>query len=221
MLLTVSGTVFRNYTERCSDFNRRLWMSAQDTPVTSPRRQRADARRNTESVLEAAKLAFAESGVDASMRDIAARAGVGVGTIYRSYPQRSDLIIAVFRRELDATAAEADRLRSEYPPAEALRLWAQSLAQFVATKRGFSSALHSGDPAYQPLAGQFLGVLALKVQDILDAGAADGTIRSDIRAEDLIHALSRLADTHPADPDDRAMRMTGVLLDGLISPTSR
>ena len=74
----------------------------------------------------------------------------------------------------------------------------------------------SGDPAYQPLPAQF-GVLAPKVQSVLYAGAADGTIRGDIGADDLIHALSRLADSHPADGDDRAMRMTGVLLDGLIT----
>jgi AcrR family transcriptional regulator len=196
-------------------------MSTVEEPVATPRRTRADAVRNTEAVLAAAKAAFAESGVDAPMRDIAARAGVGVGTIYRSYPQRSDLIIAVFRRELDATADEADRLVDTHPPAEALRLWSESLARFVATKRGFASALHSGDPAYAPLPGQFLGVLAPKVQRILDAGAADGTIRADIRAEDLIHALSRLADSHPGDAEDRAGRMTGVLLDGLIIPPVR
>ncbi|GAB3804311.1 TetR/AcrR family transcriptional regulator [Humibacter antri] len=191
-------------------------MSSQETPTAVPRRKRADAVRNTEAVLDAAKAAFAASGVDAPMRDIAARAGVGVGTIYRNYPQRSDLIIAVFRRELDATAAEADRLAMEHPPAEALRLWAESLARFVATKRGFASALHSGEPAYQPLPAQFNGVLAPKVQSILDAGVADGTIRGDVRAEDLIGALSRLADSHPGDPDDRSARMMGVLLDGLI-----
>lgn len=192
-------------------------MSEPEPPGAAPRRRRADAVRNTEAVLEAAKAAFAEAGVDAPMRDIAARAGVGVGTIYRHYPQRSDLIIAVFRRELDATAAEADRLASEHPPAEALRLWADSLARFVATKQGFASALHSGDPAYAPLPTQFLGVLAPRVQKILEAGAANGTLRADVRAEDLIHALIRLADTtHPADTDDRARRMTGVLLDGLV-----
>lgn len=190
-------------------------MSGPEEPITAPRRKRADAVRNTEAVLEAAKQAFSESGVDASMRDIAARAGVGVGTIYRNYPQRSDLVIAVFRRELDATAAEADRLASEHPPAEALRLWAQSLARFVATKRGFASALHSGDPAYKPLPGQFVGVLAPRVQSILDAGAAAGTIRNDIVAEDLIHALTRLADSHTGDTTGRAGRMTGVLLDGV------
>jgi AcrR family transcriptional regulator len=190
-------------------------MSAAEAFAVTPRRKRADAVRNTEAVLEAAKAAFAEAGVDAAMRDIAARAGVGVGTIYRHYPQRSDLIIAVFRRELDATAAEAERLSAEHPPAEALRRWSESLGRFVATKRGFASALHSGDPAYAPLPAQFLGVLAPKVQRILDAGAADGTIRGDVRAEDLIHALSRLADSHPGDADDRAGRMMSILIDGL------
>ncbi|MGN6126787.1 MAG: TetR/AcrR family transcriptional regulator [Humibacter sp.] len=186
-----------------------------ETSAAPARRKRADAMRNTEAVLEAAKSAFAESGVDAPMRDIAARAGVGVGTIYRNYPQRSDLIIAVFRRELDTTADEAERLAAEYPPAEALRRWSVSLGRFVATKRGFASALHSGDPAYQPLPALFLGILSPKVQRILDAGVADGTIRSGVRAEDLIHALSRLADDQGGDADG-APRMTDVLLDGLI-----
>ncbi len=193
-------------------------MSTSDESADTPRRRRADAVRNSGAVLEAAKAAFAESGVDAPMRDIAARAGVGVGTIYRNYPLRSDLIIAVFRRELDATAAEADRLAAEYPPAEALRLWSTALARFVATKRGFASALHSGDPAYQPLPAQFLGVLAPKVQRMLDAGAQAGTIRGDIHAEDLIRALSRLADTYPGETDDQASPMTDVLLDGLLVP---
>lgn len=193
-------------------------MSTTEEPTATPRRKRADAVRNSEAVLDAAKAAFAETGVDAPMRDIAARAGVGVGTIYRNYPLRSDLIIAVFRRELDATAAEADRLAAAYPPGEALRLWSGALARFVATKRGFASALHSGDPAYQLLPSQFLAVLAPKVQRMLDAGAQDGTIRGDISAEDLIHALSRLADTSPGDSASRAPRMTDVLLDGLLQP---
>ena len=187
------------------------------TDATAPRRKRADAVRNTEAVLEAAKAVFAERGVDAPMREIGARAGVGVGTIYRNYPQRSDLIIAVFRRELEATAAEADRLGAELPPSEALRRWADRLAAFVATKRGFASALHSGDPAYAPLPAQFLGALAPRVPRILDAGAADGTLRAGVRAEDLIHALSRLADG-AATESGGAPPMIGVLLDGLAGP---
>lgn len=191
-------------------------MSAPLEPAAAPRRKRADAARNTAAVLDAAKTVFAEAGVDAPMREIAARAGVGVGTIYRNYPHRSDLIIAVFRRELDATAAEADRLAAQLPPDQALRQWSESLARFIATKRGFASALHSGDPAYQPLPELFLGALAPRVQNILDAGVRDGTIRGDIRAEDLIIALSQLGDRHPGDPAGRAQRMTSVLLDGLL-----
>ena len=84
-------------------------------------------------------------------------------------------------------------------------------ARFVATKRGFASALHSGDPAYAPLPAQFLGMLAPRVQRILDAGAADGTIRPGVPAEEVIHALSRLADG-AADG-----MMIGVLLDGLTA----
>lgn len=190
-------------------------MSTSEEPV-APRRKRADALRNTETVLSAAKAIFAESGVDAPMRDIAMRAGVGVGTIYRNYPQRSDLIIAVFRSAVDATAAEAERLHGEHPPAEALRLWAARFGRFIATKRGLASALHSGDPAYRPLPSYFLGTLAPPVQKILDAGARDGTLRDDVRAEDLIHALTRLIGG-PADAEDRTSRMAEILLDGLTA----
>lgn len=188
----------------------------------APRRKRADAARNTETVLEAAKTVFAEAGVDAPMRDIAARAGVGVGTIYRNYPRRSDLIIAVFRREVDATAAAAEQLAAEHAPPDALRLWAERLARFVATKRGFAKALHSGDPAYAPLPAYFLGHLAPRVQEILDVGARDGSLRADIRADDLISALIRLADRRPGDDEAGVGRMIDVLVDGLLtrSPTS-
>lgn len=191
-------------------------MDAVSDPAPSPRRRRADAVRNSEAVLEAAKAVFAESGVDAPMREIAARAGVGVGTIYRSYPQRSDLIIAVFRREVDATADEAERLAREHPPVEALRLWSIRLAEFVETKHGFVGALHSGDPAYDPLPVYFLGSIAPPVQEILDAGERQGVIRPGIRAEDLVLALTRLANGERRDTAGaRPSPMVGLLLDGL------
>jgi AcrR family transcriptional regulator len=179
-------------------------------------RKRADAVRNSAAVLDAAKAAFAASGIDAPMREIAARAGVGVGTIYRNYPQRSDLIIADFRRDVEATAAAAEELLDLHQPAEALRRWAGRLAEFIATKRGFSAALHSGDPAYRPLPTYFLGMLAPPVQRILDAGADDGSLRAGVRAEDLIHALSRLADASTIG-DGGIGGMAEVLLDGLCT----
>ena len=191
-------------------------MAAADEVAAAPRRKRADAVRNTETVVEAAKAVFAESGVDAPMRDIAARAGVGVGTIYRNYPQRSDLIIAVFRREVDATAAAASDLAESHPPAEALRRWAAHFAGFVATKRGLSAALHSGDPAFAPLPDYFLGTLGPRVQAMLDATARDGGTANDVTAEDLIVALSRLTESNPGDTSGRSERMIGLLLDGIL-----
>jgi AcrR family transcriptional regulator len=191
-------------------------MPAGPAPERSSSRTRADAVRNAAAILEGAKAVFAESGVDAPMREIAARAGVGVATIYRSYPQRSDLIVAVFRRELEATAAEAERLGREYPPREALRRWAAVLGSFVVTKRGFSGALHSGDPAYVALREQLLGVLAPPVQALLDAGAAAGELRHGVRAEDLIRALSLLTPEGDDDAADGLGPMASVLLDGLV-----
>ena len=116
---------------------------------------RADAQRNTDALLEAALAVFATSGVDAPVREIAARAGVGVGTVYRHFPQRADLIAAVFRREIDACADAAPILAAEHEPFEALARWMQRYAAFIAAKRGLAPALHSGNPAFEPLRAHF------------------------------------------------------------------
>src|ERR1041385_1283416 len=92
---------------------------------------RADARRNMEALLKSALAVFATSGVDAPVREIAEKAGVGVGTVYRHFPQRSDLIVAVFRQEVDACAAAAAELAAEHEPAEALARWMQRYVDFV------------------------------------------------------------------------------------------
>src|SRR5690606_8634475 len=97
---------------------------------------RADARRNAQALLEAAMKVFATSGVEAPAREIAEKAGVGVGTLYRHFPQRSDLIVAVFRNEVDACADAAARFAAEHPPAEALARWLQRYVDLIAAKRG-------------------------------------------------------------------------------------
>ena len=113
---------------------------------------RADAQRNFDALLQSAKAVFATSGVDAPVRQIAEKAGVGVGTLYRHFPQRSDLIAAVFRHEIDACAEAAPILAAEHVPGEALARWLQRYAAFIATKRGLAPVLHSGDPAFEPCA---------------------------------------------------------------------
>ena len=111
-----------------------------DVPTSRP--IRADAQRNLDALLEAALAVFSTSGVDAPVREIAVRAGVGVGTVYRHFPERSDLIAAVFRREIDACANAAPILAAEHAPGEALARWMQRYAAFIATKRGLATALH-------------------------------------------------------------------------------
>ena len=153
---------------------------------------RADARRSLAALLEAAKHVFAASGVDAPVRMIAEKAGVGVGTVYRHFPHRSDLIVAVFRNEVDACADAAAAMSTRYPPGEALDRWLKRFIDFVATKRGFSAALHSGDPAYEPLPGYLMDRLAPALESLLKAAATAGEIRSDVEPVDLLLAIARL-----------------------------
>jgi len=184
------------------------------------RRVRADAQRNLDALLQAAKAVFATSGVDAPVREIAEQAGLGVGTVYRHFPQRSDLIAAVFRREIDACAAEAPILAAEYPPFEALARWMQRYAAFIATKRGLATALHSGNPAFDPLPAYFQQRLQPAFRALLDSAAAAGEVRADVDPEDLLGAVASLCMSAHNDGPGRAERMVALLVDGLRYGTS-
>ena len=180
-----------------------------------PRPMRADAQRKMGSLLKAAAEVFQESGVDAPVREIAERAGVGLGTVYRHFPQRSDLIKAVFSSRLDACADAAPELASQYEPGEALARWMQRYVDFVATKRGLATALHSGDPAYSSLPGLFNTRLLPALKSLLDAAVAAGAVRSDIDAIELVHAVANLCRVSPEKEPASARRMVGLLVDGL------
>jgi len=177
---------------------------------------RADAQRNVEALLAAAKEEFSAQGVDVHVRAIAARAGVGTATLYRHFPLRSDLIAAVFRREVDACAAVAPRLAASYGPDEALELWLQRYTTFVATKRGLAAALHSGDPAFAGLRAYFEDHLGPALRTLLDSAAAAGAVREGVDAIDLLGAVSNLCAPPPRTNDaSGAYRMVGLLVDGL------
>ena len=175
---------------------------------------RADAQRNKDALLEAALAVFTTSGVDAPVREIAAKAGVGIGTLYRHFPQRSDLIVGVFRRQVDACADAASVLAEEHPPGEALALWLQRFAGFLATKRGLATALHSGDPAYTSLPAYFEERFNPALEAFLDAAASAGEVRTDIDPDDLLRAVASLCMSAHYDPDF-ARRMVALLVDGL------
>ncbi len=176
---------------------------------------RADAQRNIDSLLRAAIDVFAVSGVDAPVREIADKAGVGIGTVYRHFPQRSDLIAAVFRHEVDACADAAPFLAAEYGPVEALARWMQRYAGFIVTKRGLATALHSGDPAFDTLPLYFDKRLRPALQILLDAAVAAGEVRADAEADDLLKAVASLCmQTHDGGPA-YSQRMVALLVDGL------
>jgi AcrR family transcriptional regulator len=177
---------------------------------------RADAQRNIDALLAAAKEEFAARGVDVNVRAIAARAGVGTATLYRHFPLRSDLITAVFHREVDACAAEAPQLAATHAPGEALELWIRRYATFIATKRGLAAALHFGDPAFKALPAYFAQQLGPVLQALLDAAVDAGAIRDGVDPLDLLGAVAKLC-IPPLGTDDtsRANRMITLLIDGL------
>jgi AcrR family transcriptional regulator len=185
------------------------------------RQRRADARRNVDALIEAARAVFATSGVDAPAKEITDLAGVGVGTLYRHFPQRSDLIKAVVESGIDAVADAGPALSAAHQPAEALTAWIYRFTELLATKRGLASALHSGDPAFSELPGYFLKRLGPTLAALLDAAAADGMVRDDISADDLLHALTQLSQPAPGRGPEYTQRIVAVFVDGLRCGAAR
>lgn len=174
---------------------------------------RADARRNLDALVDTARAVFAEQGVDAPARVVAERAGVGVGTLYRHFPQRSDLVVAVFRQAVEDCADAAAELSAEHEPDEALARWLLRFTGFVATKRGLAAALQSGDPAFEGLHPWFIDRLGGALTGLLDAASAAGTIRSNLDATQLLRAVADLC--HGAPTVEQSQHLVGLLVDGL------
>ena len=178
------------------------------------RRVRADAQRNIDALIDAAREVFSALGVDAPVREITTKAGVGLATYYRHFPERSDLVTAVFRHEVDACADTAATLAAAHEPLEALVRWLRRFTEFVGAKRGLAAALHSGNPAFEALPAYFQQRFEPALGSLLAAAAAAGEIRDDVKPLELLHAVSRLCS--PADVDHTGdERMVTLLIDGL------
>jgi AcrR family transcriptional regulator len=179
------------------------------------RHVRADAQRSLEVLLQSAVEVFETAGVNAPVRAIAEKAGVGIATLYRHFPQRSDLIAAVFQHEIEALAADAVALAAKGKPGAALVNWIGRYAALVRTKHGLAPALHSASPAFEKLRAYFWERVRPALQVLLDSAAEAGEIRADVDADDVLGAVASLC--MPAH-DDRAgysQRMVDVLIDGL------
>jgi AcrR family transcriptional regulator len=180
------------------------------------RKPRADAIRNRERVLEAAKVIFSAGGPEASLEAVARTAGVGIGTLYRHFPTREALFEAVYRREVQQLADLAQQLKDDARPVDALRHWMRSNVEFVATKKGMSAALALVAYKNSELYSFSFDQLTKAVGGLLDRAIAAGEIREDISPEDLLRALVGMCYMQD-QPGWQAsvLRLVDVFIDGL------
>jgi AcrR family transcriptional regulator len=178
---------------------------------------RADAARNRQKLLDAAGELFVEAGTDVSLEAVARRAGVGIGTLYRHFPTRDALVEAVYRNEVAQVSAAAGELLAEHPPDVALAEWVKRFAAYLVTKRGMADALHSMVESRSDCFADSKKQMSDAVGALIDAGVAEGSIRPDANAEDVLRAMSAVWSI--PDPD-QAERVLGLLLDGLRYGTS-
>jgi AcrR family transcriptional regulator len=172
---------------------------------------RSDARENRARILETARQALAEDG-GTSLNQIAQRAGVGPGTLYRNFPTREALVLAVYQLEVDQLTGSVPGLLAALPPLEALRRWTTDLVGAMRRKHGLGDALSPG--AYRSITEQTYGPVIAAITQLLEAGQRDGSIRADADAGDFLQltgALWRAA----SGPEDRSQPMLGLILDGL------
>jgi AcrR family transcriptional regulator len=190
-----------------------------ETAARPSRPRRADARRNEETLLDAAAAVFVESGVEAPVRDIAARAGVGTATIYRHFPTRADLIIAVYRHQVEACAEAGPALLASGPtPYAALRQWIDLFVDFLVTKHGLAAVLQSDNAGFETLHAYFLDRLVPVCTRLLEASAAAGEIRTDIGALELMRGVGNLCIGAENNPHYDARRLVDLLITGLRRP---
>jgi AcrR family transcriptional regulator len=190
-----------------------------DTAGQVPRR-RADARRNEKALLDAAAAVFVTSGVEAPVRDIAARAGVGVGTVYRHFPTRADLVVAVYRHQVEECAeAGATFLAGATTPYAALARWIDLFVDLLVTKHGLAAALRPDSAQFEALHSYFLDRLVPVCTELLDAAARSGEIRSGPAAYELMRGVGNLCIGADSDPRYDARRLVGLLIAGLRRPS--
>jgi AcrR family transcriptional regulator len=212
--LTIYGTWFRLSSGR--DGGRGAVVDVESEPASSASPKRADARRNQQALVEAAAAAFVNSGVDVPVRDIAARAGVGVGTIYRHFPTRADLIVAVYRHQVEACAqAGPTLLESSTTPHVALASWINLFVDFLVTKHGLAQAMQTDRAGFQTLHAYFLDRLVPVCAELLKAAADAGEIRPDTDALELLFGVGNLCIGAENNPRYDARRMVELVISGL------
>ncbi|MDX2359130.1 TetR/AcrR family transcriptional regulator [Dietzia sp. PP-33] len=180
-------------------------------------------RRSRQALLDAAAAVFVESGVDAPVREIAARAGVGMGTIYRHFPTRPELVVAVYRHQVEACAEAGPRLLAESATAEvALRAWVALFVDFLVTKHGLAGALHGDNAGSDALHAHFVDRLVPVCGSLLHAARADHHELPEqepaLNGYSLLKGVGNLCIGAAGDPDYDADQLVQALVSGALSP---
>src|SRR3954447_3442014 len=197
-------------------------MSEAEQPENAPASaKRADVVRNQKKLLAAAAEVFVASGVDAPVREIAARAGVGMGTLYRHFPTRADLVVAVFRHQVEECERAGPRLLSRADsPLAALRQWIDLFVDFLVTKHGLANTPQPDSSGFTTLHAYFIDRLLPIAEELLGAAIAAGEIRPAIQPYELMRGIGNLCIAPDHDPRYDPRKLIGLLLAGLQQPTA-
>jgi AcrR family transcriptional regulator len=184
--------------------------------VNEARPLRADARRNRDALLAAAVQAFSAEGPDVTLESVAAAAGVGIGTLYRHFPNRDALVEAAYRTELERLCDSAEDLLATLPPEQAVRAWMERFVDYAVTKRGMSDALRAliaaGGNPFAHSRDRMLGALGA----LLDSAIASGKVRADVAPADLLATLGGVSmAAGDAAGREQARRVLDLVMDGL------
>jgi len=175
-------------------------------------RLRADAAENRARIIQAARAVIANAD-EVKLNAIARQAGVGQGTLYRHFPTREDLLAEVYRQDVDELVAAAPKLLTKHQPLTALARWFDRVADYAQVKRGVFAAVEVA--VWQDLSAHSRGTIGEALTTLLDAGKADGTIRSDIDARDVILLIGFLGRLEQSEWDTRARHLLHIVVDGL------
>jgi AcrR family transcriptional regulator len=194
-------------------------IAADEPAADTERPMRADARRNYDRLLEAAKQVFVEQGGGASMEAIAKQAGVGVGTLYRHFPKRIDVVEAVYRTDVDQLIATADAV-IDLEPWEALVSFLEAFLSYAESKRTFLAELHEAFEKNPDLKLNSRDRIDQAVNAVLSRAQAAGEVRTDVDGSDLMQLLGMMCLSSTLT-EEQGRRLLGITLDGLRQPTRR
>jgi len=182
------------------------------------RPMRADARRNYERLVEAAKVVFAQSGGDAPMEAVAKEAGVGVGTLYRHFPKRIDLVEAVYRTDVDGLVAAAEESAVELAPWAGLVNWLETFVRYSQSKRNFLNELHQAFEKNPQLKVKARERIQGAAEVVLERAQRQGLARTDIDGADLMQLIGPMCMAATLT-EEQAERLLAMVLDGLRVPS--